>query len=114
MGKIYIKRALLNKSGLTAEERREIGRIPDFTMQVIQKLGKYPQAVALIREVSAKRDEISRAARVLRTAVVYDALTCPKLYKEKHMSVEEACRTLLEVCPWPETRQFAGLLGVRA
>jgi len=111
IGKRRIDLALINKSSkLTPEEWAEIRRHPQYGKEVLDEIGTIPQEpkeVVLQHHEnydgtgyphSRKGDEISKLARVVTIADVFDALTTDRSY-HKAIPPAEALNTMFGMQP---------------
>ena len=105
IGKIVIPDYILFKPGpLTPAEFNEIKRHPTVAVDIIRYLDQFPGVIPLVEghhewyngegyPNRLKGDEIPLGARILAVADAYDAMTCPRPYRER-LSSEEATRNL--------------------
>lgn len=111
VGKRRIDRAIINKtSPLTVAEWEEIKRHPSYGLEFIKDIGAIPQdskrAVFEHHENfdgsgyprGLKEDEISKLARIVMIADVFDALTTDRSY-HKAVTPKEALDTMFSMQP---------------
>jgi class 3 adenylate cyclase len=112
VGKLYVPRELLSKSPLTKEEMERVRRIPQYSVATIAKLGRFKSAIPIIREMCSDIAEVRPEAEFLRIANMYDAMTCPKLYKSgPGPSTESVLASILETYPSRAASGFKELMG---
>ncbi|MBD5418206.1 MAG: histidine kinase [Desulfovibrio sp.] len=107
IGKIFVPRELLTKSGaLTPEEKQEVLRAPEHADRILHDLRFDLPVRETVREMGERMDgsgspqglrgeEISRAGRVLAVVNAFVAMTSPRAWRgDKGMDPAEAVRQL--------------------
>jgi putative two-component system response regulator len=109
IGMIGISDRIINKEGaLTAAEVAEIRQHPILGDQLLRKHPELEPVARLVRSHHERWDgtgypdglageAIPLGGRILAASEVYDALVTDRVYRNSHMSPEEACRQLLRL-----------------